>query len=50
MPIPPPPVEAADFASFGVNELIVQALSEAGITHPFPIQALTLPIALAGTE
>jgi superfamily II DNA/RNA helicase len=43
-------VEAADFASFGVNASIVQALSEAGITHPFPIQALTLPIALAGTD
>jgi superfamily II DNA/RNA helicase len=47
---PAAPVEAADFASFGVHESIVQALSEAGITHPFPIQALTLPIALAGTD
>ncbi len=41
---------APDFASFGVNPAIVQALTEAGITTPFPIQALTLPIVLAGTD
>ncbi len=41
---------APDFASFGVSEPIATALSEAGITRPFPIQALTLPIALAGTD
>ncbi|MFC5370384.1 DEAD/DEAH box helicase [Arcanobacterium bovis] len=34
------------FADFGVSESIVKALSERGITHPFPIQALTLPVAL----
>ncbi len=28
----------------------MKALSEAGIVHPFPIQALTLPIVLAGTD
>ncbi len=39
-----------DFASFGVSAPIVTALAEAGITAPFPIQALTLPIALEGTD
>ncbi|WP_124053980.1 DEAD/DEAH box helicase [Arcanobacterium ihumii] len=34
------------FADFGVSPAIVEALSERGITHPFPIQALTLPVAL----
>ena len=43
-------VPTPDFASFGVAEPIVTALSEAGIINPFPIQALTLPIALAGTD
>ncbi|UNX54162.1 DEAD/DEAH box helicase [Georgenia sp. TF02-10] len=35
------------FADFGVSEPIVEALRAVGITHPFPIQALTLPVALA---
>ncbi|HLV05266.1 DEAD/DEAH box helicase [uncultured Georgenia sp.] len=35
------------FADFGVEPAIVEALAEAGITHPFPIQALTLPVALS---
>ncbi|MDO8144212.1 DEAD/DEAH box helicase [Isoptericola sp. b408] len=34
------------FADFGVREEIVAALRDAGITHPFPIQAMTLPVAL----
>lgn len=34
------------FADFGVSEPIVEALSAKGIVHPFPIQALTLPVAL----
>src|SRR5699024_6702352 len=38
------------FADFGVSEPIVTALFEVGITHPFPIQALTLPVALAGHD
>ena len=38
------------FADFGVQEPIVQALAEVGITHPFPIQALTLPVALSGHD
>ena len=38
--------EAKSFADFGVSDPIVDALEERGITHPFPIQALTLPVAL----
>jgi superfamily II DNA/RNA helicase len=34
------------FDQFGINESICAALSAAGITRAFPIQALTLPIAL----
>lgn len=39
-------LEEKTFADFGVTEPIVEALAERGIVHPFPIQALTLPIAL----
>ncbi len=38
--------ETPDFASFGLRPEVVEALSDQGITHPFPIQALTLPVAL----
>lgn len=38
------------FADFGVSEPIVAALTDIGITHPFPIQALTLPVALSGHD
>jgi len=38
------------FADFGVQPEVVRALAEVGITHPFPIQALTLPVALAGHD
>ncbi|MCF2707370.1 DEAD/DEAH box helicase [Arcanobacterium haemolyticum] len=40
--------EAKDktFADFGVSAPIIEALADKGITHPFPIQALTLPVAL----
>ncbi len=34
------------FADFGVEASICEALAEAGIVHPFPIQAMTLPVAL----
>ena len=36
----------ASFAELGVRAEIVDALAEVGITHPFPIQAMTLPVAL----
>ncbi|MFC8303570.1 DEAD/DEAH box helicase [Specibacter sp. NPDC057265] len=42
--------EKETFASFGVHHEIVSSLTEAGINHPFPIQAMTLPIALAGHD
>ena len=38
------------FADFGVRPEIVEALAGAGITTPFPIQAMTLPVALAGHD
>lgn len=38
------------FADFDVHPDIVAALSEAGIVHPFPIQAMTLPVALGGHD
>ena len=38
------------FADFGVDAPIVDALRDVGITHPFPIQALTLPVALSGHD
>ncbi|MGC0143535.1 DEAD/DEAH box helicase [Pseudactinotalea sp. Z1732] len=48
---PETPAEAAKtFADFGVSESIVGALADVGITHPFPIQSLTLPVALAGHD
>jgi len=37
----------ASFADFDVRPEIVQALADAGITQPFPIQAMTLPVALS---
>ena len=38
------------FAELGVPEPLVTALANAGITTPFPIQAATLPDALAGMD
>lgn len=38
------------FADFDVRPEIVAALAAAGITHPFPIQAMTLPVALSGHD
>ncbi|MBB2894485.1 DEAD/DEAH box helicase [Flexivirga oryzae] len=38
------------FADFGVHPEIVAALAEAGITTPFPIQAMTLPVAMSGHD
>ena len=34
------------FADFDVRPEIVAALADGGIIHPFPIQAMTLPVAL----
>ncbi|WP_432206157.1 DEAD/DEAH box helicase [Arthrobacter agilis] len=41
---------AETFADFNVRPDIVESLSDAGITHPFPIQAMTLSIALGGHD
>src|SRR6476659_5779153 len=38
------------FADFDVHPQIVEALADAGIIHPFPIQAMTLPVALGGHD
>ncbi|MFA5710551.1 DEAD/DEAH box helicase [Mycolicibacterium sp.] len=38
------------FAELGVRDEIVRALGEQGIEHPFAIQELTLPLALAGDD
>lgn len=42
--------EPKTFAELGVIPEIVDALSAAGITSPFPIQSLAIPIALGGTD
>ena len=42
--------EAPTFASFGVKPEIVKALVDAGIERTFAIQALTLPLAMAGDD
>ncbi|MCL1922566.1 MAG: DEAD/DEAH box helicase [Propionibacteriaceae bacterium] len=38
------------FADLGINDSCVEALSAAGITHPFPIQRQAIPIAIKGTD
>ena len=38
------------FADFGVHPDIVASLADAGIIHPFPIQAMTLEVALGGHD
>ncbi len=38
------------FAELGVDERITEALVRDGITTPFPIQELTLPLALSGAD
>jgi len=40
----------ASFADFDVRPEIVQSLADAGIINPFPIQAMTLPVALSGHD
>jgi superfamily II DNA/RNA helicase len=43
-------VNAPTFADLGVLPATVAALEAVGITHPFPIQSLTLPVALHGHD
>ena len=47
---PRTPALNVSFASLGVPAPVVAVLTEAGITTPFPIQAATLPDALAGFD
>lgn len=42
--------ETKSFVDYGVREDIAAALAAKGITSPFPIQALTLPVALEGHD
>jgi superfamily II DNA/RNA helicase len=46
----PHEIAEKSFADFNVRPDIVESLAEAGITHPFPIQAMTLPVALTGHD
>ncbi len=46
----PAPDSGTTFASLGVEPRFVQALSRGGVVTPFPIQAATLPDALAGRD
>ncbi|MBM7797526.1 superfamily II DNA/RNA helicase [Microlunatus panaciterrae] len=46
----PPVVEQITFADLGVMPSLCDALSAVGIVHPFPIQAMAIPIALTGTD
>ena len=45
-----PTVPEPTFADFNVHPDIVAALAEAGIIHPFPIQSMTLAVALGGHD
>jgi len=44
------PLQTQTFASLGVPTSIIAALSAAGVTEPFPIQAVTLADSLAGRD
>lgn len=46
----PTVAETGTFADFPLDERIIRALEEQGITQPFPIQSLTLPVALTGQD
>jgi superfamily II DNA/RNA helicase len=45
-----PEITGPTFADLGVQAPIVAALEGVGITRPFPIQAMTLPVALSGHD
>ncbi len=46
----PDPIAEQTFADLGVMAPITEALAKVGIVHPFPIQAMALPIALTGSD
>ncbi|MFE3881608.1 DEAD/DEAH box helicase [Streptomyces lydicus] len=45
-----PPVQAASFAGLDLPAEMLRTLTERGVREPFPIQAATLPDALAGRD
>jgi superfamily II DNA/RNA helicase len=47
-PAPAPPV--ISWAELGTDPRIIEALGKVGITAPFPIQAMTLPVAIDGHD
>ena len=50
IPTSTPTTHPSTFASLGVPASLVAVLAKAGITVPFPIQAATLPDAMAGRD
>ncbi|MFV0407857.1 MAG: DEAD/DEAH box helicase [Propioniciclava sp.] len=46
----PKEVSQTTFTDLGVHPDIVESLARKGITHPFPIQAMSIPIAVEGTD
>jgi superfamily II DNA/RNA helicase len=44
------PAHSVPFSDFGISEAICSGLAAAGIVTTFPIQALTLPLALRGQD
>jgi superfamily II DNA/RNA helicase len=42
--------DVRSFSDLGVDDAVVKALADAGISNPFPIQELSLPMALAGAD
>src|SRR5580658_5994182 len=49
-PLTTQPTHAVPFRDLGVDEVICSALEAAGIYTTFPIQALTLPLAINGQD
>ncbi|MFL5879172.1 MAG: DEAD/DEAH box helicase, partial [Actinomycetota bacterium] len=47
--VAPPPTEHS-FADLGATPTTLTSLARVGIEHPFPIQTLCLPLALAGVD
>ncbi len=50
LPTEATPAAAPSFGALGVLPAIEQALAQVGITNPFPIQSMAIPIALTGTD
>src|SRR5918998_1148171 len=48
--VPSPETAIGDFAALGLPETLTSALAASGIATPFPIQAATIPAALAGRD